>query len=152
MALSDFPAAHSTDAVSNSAYPVVVQTTQTSTLSSLSSLSSSSKKRSIPDEQDEPDSALESSDDLLVHKRARPNFVNDDEQTMLLAQLDVSQQTESSVEMTQADTLSLEEAKSPEKDTTSPSDFKTPAKTKKATPNVSHMKSFFSPEPKELAS
>jgi hypothetical protein len=149
MALSEFPAAHSTDAVSHSAYPVVVQTTQTSTLSSLSS---SSKKRSIPEEQDEPDSALESSDDLLVHKRARPNFLPDDEQTMLLAQLDVSQQTESSVEMTQADTLSLEEAKSPEKDTTSPSDFKTPAKTKKAAPNVSHMKSFFSPEPKELAS
>ncbi|GLD98102.1 hypothetical protein PINS_up006799 [Pythium insidiosum] len=133
MSLGDFPADAS----------AVVQSTQSSPLFASPT---PSKKRSTPDADDLSSKDANDSDSDLLRKRIRPNFLNDVEQTMLLAQLDASQPSQQTV--AEKETTPVKSAP-PTTETKTPTKTPTPAKGKKSTAN--HKKSFFSPEPKELA-
>ncbi|KAJ0401043.1 hypothetical protein ATCC90586_004148 [Pythium insidiosum] len=139
MSLGDFPADASTSAV--------VQSTQSSPLFASPT---PSKKRSTPGDGMSNEGVEDSNSDLL-RKRIRPNFLNDVEQTMLLAQLDASQpsQRDPVAELPAAkETTPVKSAPSTAENKT-PTKTPTPSKGKKNTAN--HKKGFFSPEQKELA-
>ncbi|TMW67100.1 hypothetical protein Poli38472_012216 [Pythium oligandrum] len=144
MTLSDFP--------SMPANPVVASPGIPSSGSVSSLVVSASKKRSIVDEPSDLDT--EESDGEALHKRIRPNFLNDVEQTMLLAQLEASQPSQRDT-IEEVDSL-VSSTASPERSSSAedaPVDFKTPAKPSSATKSKkpTPKKSFFSPDPKEPA-